>query len=148
MTGKCRCCPPTQSLPIAVLYPGSKQQQQMTSSQRESELAAENVRLKRQRAERDEEPVIPPKGRDIVRESPEMKVIFIEKYQAEFSIRIMCRVPGVTRSGGMPGSNAVTRSACISSSVLTVIMRFAGYSVRQNNGMVCCVLQPNCRNTT
>ncbi|RLM03730.1 transposase [Gibbsiella quercinecans] len=33
----------------------SKQQQQMTSSERESELAAENARLKRQLAERDEE---------------------------------------------------------------------------------------------
>jgi len=33
----------------------SKQQQQMTSSVRESELAAENARLKRQLAKRDEE---------------------------------------------------------------------------------------------
>ncbi len=33
----------------------SKKQQQMTSSERESELAAENARLKRQLAERDEE---------------------------------------------------------------------------------------------
>lgn len=33
----------------------SKQQQQMTSSERESGLAAENARLKRQLAERDEE---------------------------------------------------------------------------------------------
>ncbi len=33
----------------------SKQQQQMTYSERESELAAENARLKRQLAERDEE---------------------------------------------------------------------------------------------
>lgn len=33
----------------------SKQQQQMTSSERENELAAENARLKRQLAERDEE---------------------------------------------------------------------------------------------
>ncbi|UYA58616.1 Transposase InsE for insertion sequence IS3E [Pectobacterium sp. F1-1] len=33
----------------------SKQLQQMTSSERESELAAENARLKRQLAERDEE---------------------------------------------------------------------------------------------
>lgn len=33
----------------------SKQQQQMTSSERESELAAESARLKRQLAERDEE---------------------------------------------------------------------------------------------
>ncbi len=33
----------------------SKQQQQLTSSERESELAGENARLKRQLAERDEE---------------------------------------------------------------------------------------------
>ena len=33
----------------------SKQQQRMTSSEREDELAAENARLKRQLAERDEE---------------------------------------------------------------------------------------------
>ncbi|KGL56341.1 transposase [Pantoea ananatis] len=33
----------------------SKQQQQVTSSERESELAVENARLKRQLAERDEE---------------------------------------------------------------------------------------------
>lgn len=33
----------------------SKQQQQMSSSERESELAAENVRLKRQLAEQAEE---------------------------------------------------------------------------------------------
>lgn len=33
----------------------SKQQQQITSSERESELAAESARLKRQLAERDEE---------------------------------------------------------------------------------------------
>lgn len=33
----------------------SKQQQRMTSSERENELAAENARLKRQLAERDEE---------------------------------------------------------------------------------------------
>ncbi len=33
----------------------SKQQQQLTSSERENELAAENVRLKRQLAQRDEE---------------------------------------------------------------------------------------------
>lgn len=33
----------------------SKQQQQLTSSERESELAAENARLKRQLSERDEE---------------------------------------------------------------------------------------------
>ncbi|MEY8712106.1 IS3 family transposase [Mangrovibacter phragmitis] len=77
----------------------SKQQQQMTSSVRENELAAENARLKRQLAERDEELAILPKGRDILREAPEMKYVFIEKYQAEFSVKAMCRVLRVARSG-------------------------------------------------
>ncbi|MTD40890.1 IS3 family transposase [Erwinia sp. CPCC 100877] len=77
----------------------SKRQQQATSSERESELAAENARLKRQLAERDEELAIPPKGRDILRETPEMKYVFIEKHQAEFSIKAMCRVLQVARSG-------------------------------------------------
>ncbi|HAS8352216.1 TPA: IS3 family transposase [Vibrio vulnificus] len=77
----------------------SKKQQQVTSSVRESELAAENARLKRQLAERDEELAIPPKGRDILREAPEMKYVFIEKYQAEFRIKAMCRVLRVARSG-------------------------------------------------
>ncbi|MFP1764513.1 IS3 family transposase [Lonsdalea quercina] len=77
----------------------SKQQQQMTSSERERELAAENARLKRQLAERDEELAIPPKGRDILREAPEMKYVFIDKHQAEFSIKAMCRVLRVARSG-------------------------------------------------
>ncbi|WP_406640608.1 IS3 family transposase [Pectobacterium brasiliense] len=77
----------------------SKQQQQMNSSERENELAAENARLKRQLAERDEELAILPKGRDILREAPEMKYVFIEQHQAEFSIKAMCRVLQVARSG-------------------------------------------------
>ncbi|MCU7295215.1 IS3 family transposase [Escherichia albertii] len=77
----------------------SKLQQQMTSSERESELAAENARLKRQLAEQAEELAILPKGRDILREAPEMKYVFIEKHQAEFSIKAMCRVLRVARSG-------------------------------------------------
>ncbi|ENR0232123.1 IS3 family transposase [Enterobacter bugandensis] len=77
----------------------SKQQHQATSSERESEQAAEIARLKRQLAERDEELAIPPKGRDILREAPEMKYVFIEKHQAEFSIKAMCRVLRVARSG-------------------------------------------------
>ncbi|WP_253454397.1 MULTISPECIES: IS3 family transposase [Erwinia] len=77
----------------------SKRQQQATSSERESELAAENARLKRQLAERDEELAIPPKGRDILRQTPEMKYVFIENHQAEFSIKAMCRVLQVARSG-------------------------------------------------
>ncbi|WP_157902376.1 DDE-type integrase/transposase/recombinase, partial [Escherichia coli] len=40
-----------------------------------------------------------PKGRDILREAPEMKYVFIEKHQAEFSIKAMCRVLRVARSG-------------------------------------------------
>ncbi len=75
----------------------SKQQQQMSSSERESELAAENVRLKRQLAEQAEGH--PPKGRDILREAPEMKYVFIENHRAEFSIKAMCRVLRVARSG-------------------------------------------------
>ncbi|WP_224558238.1 IS3 family transposase [Pectobacterium versatile] len=77
----------------------SKQQSQTTSSERESEQAAEIARLKRQLAERDEELAIPPKGRDILREAPEMKYVFIEKHRAEFSIKAMCRVLRVARSG-------------------------------------------------
>ncbi|EFN8174304.1 IS3 family transposase [Escherichia coli] len=77
----------------------SKLQQQMSSSERESELAAENVRLKRQLAEQAEELAILQKGRDILREAPEMKYVFIEKHQAEFSIKAMCRVLRVARSG-------------------------------------------------
>ncbi|EHX4689712.1 IS3 family transposase [Escherichia coli] len=77
----------------------SKQQQQMSSSERESELAAENVRLKRQLAEQAEELAILPKGRDILREAPEMKYVFIENHRAEFSIKAMCRVLRAARSG-------------------------------------------------
>ncbi|WP_368678915.1 IS3 family transposase [Dickeya zeae] len=77
----------------------SKQQQQMTSSERENELAAENARLKRQLAEQAEELAILPKGRDILCKAPEIKYVFIEKHQAEFSIKAMCRVLRVARSG-------------------------------------------------
>lgn len=76
----------------------SKQQQQMSSSERESELAAENVRLKRQLAEQAEN-WPSSKGRDILRESPEMKYVFIENHRAEFCIKAMCRVLRVARSG-------------------------------------------------
>ncbi|WP_096859009.1 IS3-like element IS3 family transposase, partial [Escherichia coli] len=77
----------------------SKQQNQQTSSERELEMSTEIARLKRQLAERDEELAILPKGRDILREAPEMKYVFIEKHQAEFSIKAMCRVRRVARSG-------------------------------------------------
>ncbi|EIY2848530.1 IS3 family transposase [Salmonella enterica subsp. enterica serovar Anatum] len=77
----------------------SKQQNQLSSSEREQEMSAEIARLKRQLAERDEELAILQKGRDILREAPEMKYVFIEKYQAEFNIKAMCRVFQVARSG-------------------------------------------------
>ncbi|EFH9228728.1 IS3 family transposase, partial [Escherichia coli] len=36
---------------------------------------------------------------DILCEAPEMKYVFIEKHQADFSIKAMCHVPRVARSG-------------------------------------------------
>lgn len=77
----------------------SKQQSQTISSERESEQAAEIARLKRQLAERDEELAILQNGRDILREAPEMKYVFIEKHRAEFSVKAMCRVFQVARNG-------------------------------------------------
>ncbi|EAB6708909.1 IS3 family transposase [Salmonella enterica subsp. enterica] len=77
----------------------SKQQNQLSSSEREQEMSAEIARLKRQLAERDEELAILQKGRDILREAPEMKYVFIEKHQAEFNIKAKCRVLQIARSG-------------------------------------------------
>ncbi|QXO48697.1 IS3 family transposase [Morganella morganii] len=77
----------------------SKQQQSLSASEREQKLATENARLKRQLAERDEELAILPKGRDILCQTPEIKYVFIEKHQAEFRIKAMCRVLKVARSG-------------------------------------------------
>ncbi|WP_151201457.1 IS3 family transposase, partial [Escherichia coli] len=77
----------------------SKQQNQQTSSERELEMSTEIARLKRQLAERDEELAILQKAATYVREAPEMKYVFIEKHQAEFSIKAMCRVLRVARSG-------------------------------------------------
>ncbi|MES3464006.1 IS3 family transposase [Enterobacter hormaechei] len=70
-----------------------------SSSEREQEMAVEIARLKRQLAEQAEELAIPPKGRDILREAPEMKYVFIEKHRAEFSVKAICRVLRVARSG-------------------------------------------------
>ncbi|HAF2724009.1 TPA: IS3 family transposase [Salmonella enterica] len=77
----------------------SKQQNQLSSSECEQEMSAEIARLKRQLAERDEELAILQKGRDILREAPEMKYVFIEKHQAEFNIKAMCRELQIARSG-------------------------------------------------
>ncbi|HCD7234724.1 MULTISPECIES: IS3 family transposase [Klebsiella] len=77
----------------------SKLRNAHSSSEREQEMAVEIARLKRQLAEQAEELAINPKGRDILREAPEMKYVFIENHQAEFSIKAMCRVLRVARSG-------------------------------------------------
>ncbi|WP_156294600.1 IS3 family transposase [Serratia oryzae] len=77
----------------------SKLKNAHSSSEREQEMAVEIARLKRQLAEQAEELAINPKGRDILREAPEMKYVFIKNHQAEFSIKAMCRVLRVARSG-------------------------------------------------
>ncbi len=70
-----------------------------SSSEREQEMSVEIARLKRQLAEQAEELAILQKGRDILREAPEMKYVFIEKHRAEFSVKAICRVLRVARSG-------------------------------------------------
>ncbi|WP_168402805.1 IS3 family transposase [Erwinia amylovora] len=77
----------------------SKLKNAHSSSEREQEMSVEIARLKRQLAEQTEELAIPPKGRDILREAPELKYVFIEKHRAEFSVKAMCRVLRVARSG-------------------------------------------------
>ncbi len=67
-------------------------------SEREQEMSVEIARLKRQLAER-QRTGHSPKGRDILREAPEMKYVFIEKHRAELSIEAICRVLRVARSG-------------------------------------------------
>ncbi|MDX6022911.1 IS3 family transposase [Scandinavium sp. V105_16] len=70
-----------------------------SSSEREQEMSVEIARLKRQLAEQAEELAIPPKGRDILRQAPEIKYVFIENHRAEFSVKNLCRVLQVARSG-------------------------------------------------
>ncbi|QNK07525.1 IS3 family transposase [Enterobacter sp. JUb54] len=70
-----------------------------SSSEREQEMSVEIARLKRQLAEQAEELAINPKGRGILHEAPEMKYVFIENHRAEFSVKAMCRVLRVARSG-------------------------------------------------
>ncbi|WP_233972433.1 IS3 family transposase [Pectobacterium versatile] len=77
----------------------SKSNNARGSSEREQEMSVEIARLKRQLAEQAEELAINPKGRDILREAPEMKYVFIENHRAEFSVKAMCRVLRVARSG-------------------------------------------------
>ncbi|MDO2837557.1 DDE-type integrase/transposase/recombinase, partial [Escherichia coli] len=46
-------------------------------------------------------------------EAPEMKYVFIEKHQAEFSIKAMCRVLRVARSGWYTWCQRRTRTGDI-----------------------------------
>ncbi len=72
------------------------------------------ARSKRQLAERDERAGYPPRLR-ILREVPEMKYVFIEKHQAEFSIKAMCRVlrrpPAAAGIRGVSGGQGKPSSA-------------------------------------
>lgn len=77
----------------------SKLKNAHSSSGREQEMAVEIARLKRQLAEQAAGLAIIQNGRDILREAPETKYVFIEKHQAEFRIRAMCSVRQVARSG-------------------------------------------------
>ncbi|WP_250151326.1 IS3 family transposase [Escherichia coli] len=76
----------------------SKQQNQQTSSERELEMSTEIARLKRQLAERDEELAILHKGRDILREAPEMKYVFIENIRLSSASK-QCAACSGGRSG-------------------------------------------------
>ncbi len=64
----------------------SKQQNQHSSSEREQETSAEIARLKINWLNGMRELAIL-QSRDILHEAPEMKYVFIEKHQAEFSIK-------------------------------------------------------------
>ena len=66
-------------------------------------MSTEIARLKRQLAERDEELAILQKAATYFSEAPEMKYVFIEKHQAEFSIKTMCRVLGWPAAAGIRG---------------------------------------------
>lgn len=109
----------------------SKQQQQMISSERESELAAENARLKRQLTEQAEELVITQNGRDILREAP--------KPYAAFS--------GLPEAAGMRGSNVAINPAHACSSSSSVILLSVRHSLKQSSVMERLASPKNCLNT-
>ncbi|WP_440866408.1 IS3 family transposase [Symbiopectobacterium purcellii] len=76
-----------------------KQQMALSCSEREQQQSVEIVRLKRQLADQAEELAIPPKGRDVLRQTPEVRYVFMQQYQAEFRVKSMARVLVVSRSG-------------------------------------------------
>ncbi len=87
----------------------SKQQQQMSSSERESELAAENVRLKRQLAEQAEELAILQKAATYFAKRLKCS-ISSSKIIGQSSASKRCVVYfGLPAAAGMSGSGVVTR---------------------------------------
>ena len=77
----------------------SKQQNQQTSSERELEMSTEIARLKRQLAERDEELAILQRPRHTSRSAWKRSMSLLKNIRLEFSIKAMCRVLRVARSG-------------------------------------------------
>lgn len=87
----------------------SKQQQQMSSSERESELAAENVRLKRQLAEQAEELTILQKAATYFAKRLKLSMSS-SKIIGQSSASKRCVVYfGLPAAAGMSGSGVVTR---------------------------------------
>ena len=76
-----------------------KARYEASRSETERELAAENVRLKRQVAKQAEELAILKKGGRVLREKPEMKYAFMHGNKDQFSISVQCLAFRVSRSG-------------------------------------------------
>jgi len=75
-----------------------------------------------------------------------MKYVFIEKHQAEFSVKAMCF--GLPAVAGMSGVCVVIDQDRVSNFNLSAMKPSVRHSHRQNSVMARTVLQTNCRNTT
>lgn len=94
---------------ITTLQLAKQTANQLSFSEREQEMSAAIARLKCQMAERDEELAILQNDRDILREAPERKYVFIEKHQAKFSIKAMCVYFRLPVADGTYGISVVIR---------------------------------------
>ncbi|SEA62689.1 hypothetical protein SAMN02982996_02077 [Lonsdalea quercina] len=79
------------------------------------------------------------KGRDILREAPEVKYVFIDKHQVEFSIKAMCWVLRVARSGWYAWQNRRTVTAFVGSSgaAVTAAVHETFWQAKQRYGAPC-----------
>ncbi|SBL65155.1 transposase [Klebsiella michiganensis] len=77
-----------------------------------------------------------------------MKYVFIENHQAKFSIKAMCRVLRIARSGWYAWRLRHHSKVRVSSSASSVMRRSVRPSQKQNSVMVRLVWQMNCRSTT